>query len=118
MELISASMSYVPYSLPFRAVAAVVAASLFLASCSMVEKPFVEKQVLDLRAEGPNMAISAASIPGSVYQLEKRQSLNDKDWVPVGGPVTAASSVVTLVDSNATDTSAFYRIVPFEASGK
>ena len=96
----------------------IILSSLALASCSTVEKPHADRQVLSMKAIGSRMEISTKTTPGHIYQLEKRQSLDNGDWTAVGEPVTATSATITIIDTNAAERSSFYRIVPLGTSSE
>ena len=63
---------------------------------------------------GNTLSISWPSVPGKVYQVQKRASLNSGDWIPVGANVPASapgSSTSATVDVSDSPNASFVRVI-------
>ncbi|MEY2852302.1 MAG: hypothetical protein RL549_1001 [Verrucomicrobiota bacterium] len=63
---------------------------------------------------GNTLSINWPSVPGKVYQVQKRASLNSGDWIPVGANVPASSpgsSTSATVDVSDSPNASFVRVI-------
>ena len=60
------------------------------------------------------VSVSAKATPGRTYQLQKASSLVNAKWQNLGKPVTATGSSILATDTNASEASTFYRIIPLD----
>jgi hypothetical protein len=64
---------------------------------------------LTAAVSGANIHISFATLNGSSYQVQYKNSLNDANWTPLGGALVGNGSIQTANDS-AAGNSRFYRV--------
>jgi hypothetical protein len=73
---------------------------------TVVPRPSIQSVALD----GANLALSWSAIPGTPYQAQFKDDLNDASWIDVGAPVIASDSTASQIDIPGQG-SRFYRIV-------
>ena len=83
-----------------------------LTSCSTANKAVPEGAITSLQSSGKAAALSVKATKGKTYQLQKTTDLSNPQWNNVGDPIVADSKSVSIIDTNAIDQSAFYRIIP------
>jgi Starch/carbohydrate-binding module (family 53)/Glycosyl hydrolase family 57 len=67
-----------------------------------------------MQRTGNTLSINWPSVPGKVYQVQKRASLNSGDWIPVGANVPASSpgsSTSATVDVSDSPNASFVRVI-------
>lgn len=57
------------------------------------------------------VTLSFSSLPGQVYQLEVKDSLNAPTWSPLGAPLTGTGEVLAVSDALSGQAQRFYRLV-------
>jgi len=50
------------------------------------------------------------AVPGQAYQIQFKKSLEERDWIPLGGVVRVAHALATFTDNPIADSQRYYRI--------
>ena len=95
-----------------RSVACFAMIAIICSSCATATKPGPERRITGVSSSKDTASVSAKTTPGNRYQLQKASSLVNPVWKNVGGPITADGQSIAITDTNATDLTAFYRIIP------
>jgi hypothetical protein len=65
--------------------------------------------------DGATIALTFLTIPGKTYRVQSKTSLNDPEWLTLGGDRPAGvASRLTVVDGLAGRAQRFYRIVQLD----
>ena len=63
-----------------------------------------------LRNPSGGCSISLVTVPGKLYRLEFKNSLQDSEWQPIQPDTTASTEVLNLTDNSLGIGQRFYRI--------
>jgi hypothetical protein len=63
---------------------------------------------------GNNVSLSFDTIPGRMYSVEYKNDLNAGSWTPLGTPVVAAGTSLSVNDTITSSPQRFYRIVQLD----
>lgn len=63
------------------------------------------------RTDAEVVTLTWATVYGARYQLQGAENLETPEWANLGEPITAQGATVTQIDTSATTTQRFYRVV-------
>ena len=72
--------------------------------------PAAPLRVVVFTLDDGEVTLRFKSVAGKTYQVEITNKLEDPDWTPVGGPVTATGATTTWTSAAPGDGKSFYRI--------
>lgn len=68
-------------------------------------------QIGAIHVDGSHIDIQWATIPGHRYQMQYKDTLNDKAWTDLGQPLTARGNTLSITDELGSTPQRFYRLV-------